>query len=467
MSTKPLVAVIGLGAAGCTAAHFLAASTTPSVRVHLLGEEFAGKSSTVLDGTTPIDSAASLLTDTYTLVNQLADALGLAGERQPFIPRLEMRHDSGSVGSFTLNDPRSLASYSLLTFEDKLRLAVELVHLLAATSIPGYDPMALADMLLLDSGKSAAEYVKATMGVHVLDNMARLIEGLWLQPLEGMSDAHIKSWLSRPTVPYSVFGKGLERLWSALVDQLKRNPDHNVTSGVRITHVASSGEGYAVTLRYPDGHSETEQVDAVVLALSSSDTLTVAGPLLSVAQRRILTAQQWVASVHGVFQVRAQRDIPPTHGGVFPVGPGTHPIAAVQLINHHKLAGAGGPLGAHANDTDLASIYASGDFSQTLLEIKDDDDVYKALHESAQNQLGDACYWLDAPPERNVALFKRPVAIPIPGPGSARDYVALEVSQLGRRLQLAGGWTQLPVPYSLESSARSGQKSAERLLRAL
>lgn len=465
-STKPLVAVIGLGAAGCTAAHFLAASTAPRVRVHLLGDEFAGKSSTVVDGTTPIDSAASMITGTYTLLGQLVEALGLAGERQPFIPRVEMRHDNGSVGTFTLNDPKSLFSYSLLTLEDKLRLAVEFVHLLAGTSIPGYDPFALADMLFLDSGQSAAEYIKAKIGVHVLDNMARSIESLWLQPLEGMSDAHLKSWLSRPTTPYSIFGKGLQRIWSALVDQIKSNPDHKVTSGVRVTHVASNGAGYAITLAYPDGRTETEQVDAVVLAVSSPDVLTVAAPLLSIAQTQIVSAQKWVASIHGVFELRARRDIPPSHGLVFPAGPGLHPIAAVQMIRHHKLAGACGPLPGRANDTDLSSIYASGAYSQTL-EAVSDDDAYRALYETAQNELGAACYWLDAPPQRNVVLFRRPVAIPIPRPDSSRDYIALEVSQIGRRLQIAGGWTQLPVPYTLEASARSGQKSAERLLRAL
>jgi len=45
--------------------------------------------------------------------------------------------------------------------------------------------------------------------------------------------------------------------------------------------------------------------------------------------------------------------------------------------------------------------------------------------------------------------------------------VELSKAQVGRRAQLAGGWTEVPVPFSIEASARSGEAAADRLLAAL
>ncbi len=321
MTTR--IAVLGQGPAGCTAAYHLNRVAGAKVAIDLIGQDLAGHSSTYYTaGAPPIDVAATLITETYTTIHRMIGELGLTSHLLLLRPAMTVRRGDGQTGSLVLNEPLTILGYPLLEPVDKLRILGPLAALVAIGLLPGFDPMALASMAILDSGRSTARYVCRTMGKAVLDNLARLIEGLWLIPCEQIAEAHFKAWFSRPTARWSVLDQGLGAMWKAVVDTL--NPPHRVITGADVLAVERAGSGYKVEFT-EGGQRKQELYDALVIALPAPVIVRLAFALLSAQERTLLSTLGWVKSIHAVYKVKVPLGTPPEKGPDHPVRRGDAP----------------------------------------------------------------------------------------------------------------------------------------------
>lgn len=458
---KKKIAVLGQGPAGCAAAYRLDRLAGAEVDIHLLGQDLAGRSSTIKVDDAYLDLGASLITDTYQLVPSYIRDLGLSASLVPLKPEVTVRRvDDGALGKLILNDPLSLLTYPLLSLADKARLVGPLLELTLTGALPSFDPMSLDAVARLDTAQSLAQYLTARVGKAGLDNLGVLFTNLLRTTPDRVPAAAFKAWYTRPAVQYHVMVNGVGAIWSGLVGRLG---GHTVKSGVTVTKVtraAAPATGYTVTL--DDGMGpRTEDYDAVILALPAPQVDAVAGPLFSGAVRGVLTERTYAESVVGIYRVSVPRATPYAQGLLFTCGAGRRDVAAVHLHRRHKL---------NQSDAveDFAYVYPQDDFAASL-KGSTDAAALDALYAHAQADLLGSASWLTRAPLEKIHLGRYrygTVSYPVTGVVSrgSRDLAA---AQVGSPLQIAGSFTEQPVADCMETAARSGEKAAKRLLSAL
>jgi oxygen-dependent protoporphyrinogen oxidase len=428
-----MIAVIGGGMAGATAAHRLG-SLGHDVVLLEAGEQLGGRTSTVQQDGFTIDSGAvyllSLYARTFAMLPEAAAPPALARWRP-----VAGLFDAAGEHRVQYDQLSSFAGLDLLRVRDKARLAAAGARILTAAAPDPYDTDSLA---AFDTGETMEAWSRRRLGDAVHAYVVRpLIEPIFGVGCEQLSAPFLHALLKRVhQVGFSVPVGGMR----TMVEALAAGAD--VRTGTRAERVERRG---AQVLVHHDGDGGPLVADGVVVATPAPVAVELLGGAVPEACLEDLGAVRYAAMQHVVVGW----DRNPWPGReiemALPVGPGDHP--AVGIILHAGRTPGGVPAGAQ-----LASVYLNDRFSRGA---SDEEGVARARR-AIDELLGPS----GAPAFARCFTWDRALALCPPGHYGRMQRLR---RALPPRIQLAGDYL---AQLGVETAVRTGELAAHEVARA-
>jgi oxygen-dependent protoporphyrinogen oxidase len=426
------IAVIGGGVAGCAAA-FALNRAGHDVCLYERSSSLGGRALTWRDGGRIVDSGAGFFTSFYPTLFDVLHAVGMSADVIELDRRtVFVKH--GIAAPLALGSLRSFAAYRWLSWRDKLRVAA---HTLAVTA--RYRRLDVADprTLVAIDDRSIAADARRRLGDGGYHHLVRPgVESFWYFSCDDASRAlYLALYARAADARFFTLRNGMDSLCLRLMAGVEHR------TGADVTALSQSGRGVTV-----HGVDADAPFDAVVVATPAGEAAKLCRAVSQVPerQRAALARIRYVANVHACFRVASATGLGAATAA-FPVGPGSHDIAAISCNRGKRQGVTGGD--------ELVSVYLSGDASERALAAPEETAFARAW------QLARA-FWPALPREAEpYRLAARREAIPIPAVGSYRDAAAFAAEQTPP-VVFAGDYL---ATATVEGALRTGLRAAATL----
>lgn len=397
MAEYERIAVIGGGAAGCSAAWHLHQA---EYEVELFEKDkfLGGRTQTWRNDELAINTGAGFFTNFYLLLWELIAETGLS-RHIVSNDREIVLCDTQSSYPFQVASVKSFFRIPWLSFREKLRLIrVTVGLLLRKTQLDLNDPQRLARF----DDESIANYARRKLGDNSYEYLIRsAIEPYWYFSCEDVSAAMLMALQAEaPGAQFYTLRGGMDQLAARLTKDI---PSH-VGQAIAAIQKTSSGKFQLST----NAEDHETLFDGIVIATQAHharqliDNVPNCG--VTVDQLRYLESQKYAASVIVWYRV-GQLDIGKSGFQVSPVGQDRHGVAAwtdLGIVNRDSLAD-----GDH-----IAGVYLLDDLSRRLLDEPDE-----VIAEQAWRAIRHFNPQLPVQHPDVVKIVRRRNAIPIPQVG--------------------------------------------------
>jgi len=391
------IAVIGGGAAGCSAAWHLHQA---EYHVELFEKEefLGGRTQTWRDQQLAINTGAGFFTNFYPLLWELIAETGLS------------RHIESNNKETVLCDTQQSYPYQVssiasffripwLSLRDKLRvIRVTVGLLLRKTQFDLNDPQCLAHF----DDESIADYARRKLGNNVYDHLIRsAIEPYWYYSCEDASAAMLMALQAEtPGAQFHTLRGGMDQLTTQLASDISTHP------GQEVTAVAKLSDGRFQLTTAAGIHENL--FDGIIIATPAHHALhlvdSFSDPDVTADQRSYLKSQEYAANINVWYRV-GTIDIGDCGFQMSPVGRERHGVAAwtdLGSVNRESLA----------EEDRIAGTYLLDDLSRQLLDESDE-----TIAEQAWHAIRHFNPQLPVQHPEVVKIVRRRNAIPIPQVG--------------------------------------------------
>lgn len=435
MARERTIAVIGGGAAGCSAAWHLHET---GHHVTLFEQEAApgGRTHTWRSERFEINTGAGFFTNFYPLTWELIAETGLS-RHIVNVDRATVLCDTTQRYPYQVSSAASFFRIPWLTLREKLRIIrLTVLLLLKKTRLDLVDPQRLAAF----DDQSIADFARERLGENVYLHLIRpAIEPYWYFSCEEASAAMLLALHAEaPGAQFYTLQGGMDQLTTALTADVARRCETTVTKVRR-----STTGSFELTTADGEQHSS---FDGVVVATPAHTALDLVGDLpeadVSQYQREFLQSQRFAANVTVWYDV-STIDVDDCGFQLSPVGREWHGVAAwtdLAHVNREKDSG-----------DRIAGVYLLDELSRRLLD--EDDDMVAATAWQAVR------HFQTSLPEEHppvVRVVRRRHAIPIPSVGRYRK-AATFLEQQQPPVVFAGDYL---ATATIEGALRSGQSAA-------
>lgn len=433
---KPLVAVIGAGAAGISAAHRLRKAGA-DVRVYEASEHVGGRSRSVQQGDFRFDIGAAALPSTYTNLLDLVKDLGISDE-------IEKRHavvgvlSGGQIHRIERKNPLTFLTAKHLSAKDKLslwRFGKDLAKMFR--SINFYDMSTMAEY----DTETIADYTTRHYPSGIRDTFLHAApRALLVQEPEQSSVVDLFSGLKALLVGSYIVShpEGVDFYLTRAAKQF------DVTHRARVLEVTETEDG--VTIRWQDGSGEhLDTADAAVIACTGKQILGIY-PGLDATRRAYLENLEYSSCI--VVQLGV-RNMPAEKASMVLIPRDVEPDLPVVGLGHNL-----GPNRAPAGDGALTAFWMS-DWSRAHMDDSEEDLVALTVDTINRHLPG----WADSVETTLVTRWQE--ALVASRPGTYAGLVDFQAANdPNARVQLAGDYL---AQASVNASIASGERTAERL----
>jgi oxygen-dependent protoporphyrinogen oxidase len=389
------IAVIGGGAAGCSAAWHLHQAEY-DVELFEKDEVLGGRTQTWRDNELAINTGAGFFTNFYPLLWELIAETGLSrhivsNDKETVLCDTQQRY------SYQISSVASFFRIPWLNLREKLRLIRITVGLLIRkTQLDLNDPQRLAQF----DNESIANFARRKMGDNVYDYLIRpAIEPYWYFSCEDASAAMLMALQAEaPGAQFYTLRGGMDKLVAQLTTDF---PSH-------------LGQSIAAIKKTPDGQFRLETdsgthetlFDGIIIATQAHHArqLVDSIPEFTTNQRSYLASQQYAANINVWFRI-GTLNIGNCGFQMSPVGPERHGVAAwtdLGSVNRDDLA----------QDDRIAGVYLLDELSRRLMDEPDE-----VVAEQAWRAIRHFHSQLPAQHPDIVKIVRRRNAIPIPQVG--------------------------------------------------
>ncbi len=425
-----MIAVVGGGMAGCTAA-FVLRQRGHEVLLLESAQHLGGRTATVQHDGFVIDTGAVYLLSLYERTFSLLGAAGMGVALRPWKPAAGLQ-DGTRTHRVRYDRLDSFLTLKLLSTGDKLRLAAAVLRIVGGAAPAPYDTDSLA---AFDDGETMEDWSRRRLGDRGHDYVVRpLVEPLFGVGCERLAVPYLHGLLKRVyKVGFRTPAAGMQSMCESLA------VGATVRTSATVGRVDRRQSKVVV-----DCDGEEITVDGVVVA---TDAHAAAELLDRTADESVLAALrgvQYAAMKHVVmgYESNPWRHLPVEM--MLPVGPGDHP--AVGIILHSGRTPHGVPAGAQ-----LLSVYLNDRFSRSATD-----------EEAIERARGAVADLLGAAPNPAFALvFDHPKGLALAPPGHYANMQAARRA-MPRRIQLAGDYL---AHLGVESAVHSGERAAIELSR--
>jgi len=433
------VAVIGGGAAGCSAAWHLHQA---EYEVRLVEKEpwLGGRTHTWRDNDLAINTGAGFFTNFYPLLWEL---LGETGLSQHIVSndKETVLCDTRQKYPYLVSSVSSFFRIPWLTLREKLRIIRLTVGLLLRkTQLDLVDPHRLAKF----DNESIASFARRQLGENTYQHLIRsAIEPYWYFSCEQASAAMLMALQAEaPGAQFYTLRDGMDQITSQLADEV---PTHSGVTVQRVERTSSS------TFKVVTDQSEVDdEFDAVIIATqapqASELVVDLADTDVTAEQRSFLDSQQYAANIN-VWYRMGQIDPGECGFQMSPVGPEWHGVAAwtdLGSVNRDDLP----------DNDQIAGAYLLHDLSHRLLS--ESDDVVAAQAWQAVRHFNPQ---LPVQHPEVVKVVRRRNAIPIPEVGRYKLAAKFQEEQQPPIL-FAGDYL---ATATVEGALQTGRIAASRI----
>ncbi len=357
MTEYQKIAVVGGGAAGCSAAWHLHQA---EYDVELFEKDafLGGRTQTWREDELSINTGAGFFTNFYPLLWELIAETGLS-RHIVSNDREIVLSDTQSSYPFQVSSVKSFFRIPWLSLREKLRLIrVTVGLLLRKTQLDLNDPLRLTQF----DQESIADYARRKLGNNIYEFLIRsAIEPYWYFSCEDASAAMLMALQAEaPGAQFYTLRGGIDQLATQLTHEIPSHLGHGVTA----IEKTSDGHFRLTT----DAGTHDTLFDGIIIATQAHHAgqlvESIPNSHVPADQREYLASQQYAASINVWYRV-GTLDIGNCGFQMSPVGRERHGVAAwtdLGSVNRDQLA----------DNERIAGVYLLDEVSRRLLDEPDD-----------------------------------------------------------------------------------------------